>query len=327
MIWPVGQPRGECLETALRSRQVWLAAAREAGFWLAECGSVFLAHHADELAVLEQFAGQAHESGIDAQLLSREQVLKRSPAANPDGLLGGMWSPTELAVDPREVPGKLAAYLAETRGVAFHFGTAVSAVESGSLTTADGRVFRAERIFVCAGSDLETLFPASFPSSRLKRCKLQMLRTHPQPAGWSLGPHVASGLTLRHYDSFADCAALPALRARFAAEAPELDRYGIHVMASQNALGEVVLGDSHEYEDAIEPFDKDEIDRLMLRELRKVIRLPSWDIAARWHGIYAKTAGGERFSAEPLPGVRLETGVGGAGMTMSFGLAERNLEA
>ena len=34
----------------------------------------------------------------------------------------------------------------------------------------------------------------------------------PQPNGWRLGPHVAGGLTLCHYQAFEACRALPALR-------------------------------------------------------------------------------------------------------------------
>ncbi len=104
---------------------------------------------------------------------------------------------------------------------------------------------------------------------------------------------------------------------------PSLDRYGIHVMASQNDAGEVILGDSHEYGPDIDPFGKAVIDNLILRELRSVICLPSWEIAECWHGVYAKDGARPVFEAEPLPGVHVQTGTGGAGMTMSFGLAER----
>jgi glycine/D-amino acid oxidase-like deaminating enzyme len=94
-------------------------------------------------------------------------------------------------------------------------------------------------------------------------------------------------------------------------------------MASQNDAGEVILGDSHEYDQQIEPFDKTIIDDLMLRELRRIIRLPDWTVAQRWHGTYLKHAGQPIVNANPMPGVWVSTATGGAGMTMSFGLAER----
>jgi glycine/D-amino acid oxidase-like deaminating enzyme len=61
----------------------------------------------------------------------------------------------------------------------------------------------------------------------------------------------------------------------------------------------------------------------MLRELRKFIRLPDWSISQRWNGIYSKHATKAWFEAEPLLNVHICTGLGGAGMTMSFGVAER----
>ena len=154
-----------------------------------------------------------------------------------------------------------------------------------------------------------------------------MMKTRPQPGGWRLGPHVAGGLTLCHYAAFAGCPSLPALRRRFAETMPRYVQYGIHVMASQNDRGEVVIGDSHEYDAAIEPFDKVEIDDLILTYLRKLARLPDWTIAARWHGLYAKHPEKMIVHAEPQPGCTIAVAPGGAGMTLAFGLAEDWWEA
>src|SRR6185436_19400243 len=109
--------------------------------------------------------------------------------------------------------------------------------------------------------------------------KLQMQRTVTQPEGWSLGPALAGGLTMRFYKSFAECPALAALRHRVAEEMPEYDRYEIHVMASETADGAITIGDSHEYSLAVDVFNKTEIDRLILDYLAQFARLPRMEIA------------------------------------------------
>lgn len=326
MVWPIGQPPGESHALALRSRESWLELARAAGLWVHPCGSIHLAHRPDEWEVLQEFQERAPALGYDCKLLSQAEVLRQTPAANPEGLLGGLQSLTELCVNPRKAVRMLPDWLSRRFGVQFHFGTTIIDLDDGWVRSSDGKSWDLDRVIVCGGADFETLFPEVFRESGLKRCKLQMLGTIPQPGTWKLGPHLASGLTLRHYASFEVCAALPSLRQRIASETPELDQFGIHVMASQNDEGAMILGDSHEYDSAIEPFDKLEIDRLILRELQKVIRLPDWEIAERWQGVYAKNPAGPIFEAEPLPGVFIRTGTGGSGMTLAFGLAEQAWE-
>lgn len=327
MIWPIGQPPGELYRIALDSRRRWLELSKSAGVWVNRCGALHLAYRPDELAVLQEFAAAAADLGVACRLISAREVIDRSAGANPQGLLGGLLSTTELCVNPRRAIAQTAAWLAEHLDVAFQFSTWVSGVQPGELLTACGRHQRFDQIIVCSGVDARALFPAAVQASQLRLCKLQMLCTDEQPQRWRLGPHLAGGLTLRHYANFAICPSLPALKQRIAEETPELDRYGIHVMASQNERGQVILGDSHEYDESIEPFDKEIIDRLMLSQLQRILRLPRWSIAQRWHGVYAKAAEGPLLRAEPQPGVHLRSGTGGAGMTMAFGLAEADWDA
>jgi FAD dependent oxidoreductase TIGR03364 len=328
MIWPIGQPAGELHDIALVSRERWLALAEATSVWVNRCGSIHLAHRPDEWAVLQEFATRAGPLGYECSLLSPAEVLTRSPAARPQGLLGGLYSLVELAVNPRRALAAIPLWLAERYHVRLAFGLNVTAVHPGegaskrpTVFTADGDMCQFDRALVCGGADVPLLFPTEFARAGLRLCKLQMLRTAPQPGSWRIGPHLAGGLTLRHYRNFEVCPALAALKARIAAETPELDRYGIHVMASQNDAGEVILGDSHEYGDAIEPFDKPAIDDLVLRELHHILELRDWNIAERWHGLYAKHPAQAVVELEPFPEIHLCTGTGGAGMTMAFGLA------
>ena len=74
-------------------------------------------------------------------------------------------------------------------------------------------------------------------------------------------------------------------------------------------------------------FNKSAIDELMLAEPRKLIQLPDWNITERWSGIYAKHPHKTWLEADPLRGVKVSTATGGAGMTMSFGLADKLWDA
>jgi FAD dependent oxidoreductase TIGR03364 len=322
MFWPIGQPTSELYRLALRSRAIWNTLARDAGIWLNPCGAVFLAHRDDEFAVLREFAARAADLASPCELLTRDGVLDRASGVNPSGLIGGLWSQTEAGINPRAACEQFASYLARERGVTLHFSTTIVAVQPGCVTAACGERYPCDRVIVCGGADIDTLYPDMLRRAGLKMCKLQMFRTGTQPGAWRLRTHLASGLTLRHYHIFGHCPSLPALRARVAAETPELDRYGIHVMASQNELGEVVLGDSHEYDRDISIFDKAEIDELILRELRKVCDLPDWTVAERWHGIYAKHPSQPYVHLRPADGVEIVTGFGGGGMTLAPGAAE-----
>jgi FAD dependent oxidoreductase TIGR03364 len=323
MIWVIGQP--DSMQTiAMNSRARWLEAAQQAGFWIAQCGSLHLAHHDDEWQVLGEYLAEHRDGprGAHLRLLNRQETLAKTPAANPSGLRGSLWSNTECCVDPTSAVRAMPAWLHREYGIEFHFSTAVNHVESGQLRTADGQLRSYDQIVICSGDDFATLFPSIYQGVPIRPCKLHMMRTVQQPDNWRIGPHLAGGLTLRHYPNFNGCPTLAALQQRIAATAPELDQLGIHVMASQNHLGQVVLGDSHQYGDQVEPFDTVDIDSFILRELEKIIDLPSWEMQARWHGVYAKYTGSLVFEQLVAPGVRVFTGLGGNGMTLSFGLAE-----
>jgi FAD dependent oxidoreductase TIGR03364 len=325
MLWPIGQPAGERLELALRSRGQWLDALGAAGIWHDRCGSMHLAYHDDEAAVLEEFASAAPAAGFDCRLEGPDEISRRVRGVKTDGLRRGLWSPVEVCVDPPRVIAGLANWLEEAKGVEFEFGRTVTSVENGELR-AGRTTWRADRVVIASGDDIQTLFPEDYAALGLIACKLQMMRTAPAGDGYRVGPMLAAGLTLRHYPSFAACPSLPRLRERLDLGLAEYGRLGIHVLVSQNGEGEIVLGDSHEYGEEIGPFDQARIDDLVLAYLGTFLELPAVPIARRWHGIYLKHPEKPWLIESPAEGVRLVTGVGGAGMTLSFGIAERVIE-
>jgi FAD dependent oxidoreductase TIGR03364 len=323
MIWPIGQPSGEMHRMALRSREIWLEVLQAARLPYLPTGSLHVAYHDDEVEVLKEFADIAPRSGYECEWLDAAGVLERSIAVQPQGLKGGLWSATELTVDPRLVVARLPEYLTEL-GVAVHFGNAVTHIELPWIETGAGS-HEADVAIVCSGDDFETLFPDIFRASGLTRCKLQMMRTAPQHVGWALGPALAAGLTLRFYKAFQMCSTLRKLKERVAREKPEYEKYLIHVLVSQTADGAITLGDSHEYDECVDIFDKPEIDELILREAQTFLRLPNFRVAERWHGVYSTHPEKPFFEAEPAERVHIVTAPGGSGMTLSFGLAERTI--
>lgn len=324
MVWPIGQPAGTLHTRALKSREIWLEIAPQAGFAVDPCGSLHLAYRPDELAVLEEFVETTQSAQSAIRLLTPEQVVAKSPAVKPEGLLGGLWSASEVIIDPREAIQKLPHFLAEHYGVEFRFGTVVTEVLPPNLV-AGGEQWRCDRIVICSGTDFETLYPSLLVASGLTKVKLQMMRTAPQPNHFKVGAAICGGLTLTHYTAFAHCPSLAALKARIEQETPHFPRWGIHVMMSQNASGELIIGDSHEYGLNPEPFDRAAINHYILDYLRQLVQVPALDIAAAWHGVYAKLPGKTEFVASPEPGVTVVNALSGAGMTLSFGLAEETM--
>ncbi len=323
MIWPIGQPAGKLYERATRSRNIWKGIGEEGCYWHEQAGSLHLAYQPDEWLVLQELAEIFRSEGRPVRLLDRQTVSDLSPAAVTDGLMGGMYSADELIVDPREAIAALPGWLSARFAVEFHWGKCVSYVTEQMICVGNDEKYEADLVFICSGADLETLYPEHFSRLPVTKCKLQMMRLSPQPGGWRIGPALCGGLSLIHYQSFKAAGSLPALRQRYAREMAGYLEWGIHVMVSQNGKGELTVGDSHEYGLTHDPFDKEFIYRMIQDYLRRFARVRDWRVTATWNGVYAKSTNGDTdLFFSPEQGVYVINGLSGAGMTLSFGLAE-----
>jgi len=321
MIWPIGQPDGPLYERAIRSREIWRELSADADIWHHPNGSLHLAYHSDELQVLEEFEARSKDYR-GCSMLSPAEALAKSEAVNPQGLKGALWSESEMIIESRQAVAQVASYLEEKHGVEFIWNTAITRVAYPSVF-AGNKQWQADKIFVCNGADFETLYPEVFQSIPITKCKLQMMRLAAQPGRWRIGPSLCGGLTLAHYAAFRSSPSLDALKKRYAAEFPEYVQWGIHVMVSQNEEGALTVGDTHEYGLAHDPFDREQLNTLVLDYLKTFARFKSWERIQTWNGQYAKmTNGATEFIHSPEPGVTIINATSGAGMTLSFGLAE-----
>ncbi|WP_025764942.1 TIGR03364 family FAD-dependent oxidoreductase [Dyadobacter tibetensis] len=321
MLWPIGQPEGVLYSRAIRAQAIWKELLVEAGIWHHQAGSLHMAYQADELMVMEEFVAASSQSR-SLSILSKEQTLAKSKAVRAEGLLGALYSSDEMIVDPREAIATIPLFLAEKYGVTFHWDLAATQVDYPAVV-AGGKRWSADEIYICSGADFETLYPTLFAEAPLTKCKLQMLRFESQPNDWKIGPSLCGGLSLTHYEGFKVAPSLVALKERYAAQYPEHIQWGIHVMASQNGLGEITIGDSHEYGLTFDPFDREIVNRLILDYLNSFAHFKSTRVSQTWNGIYPKmTNGATELVMSPVQGVTIINGLGGAGMTLSFGLCE-----
>lgn len=326
MLWPVGQPDGNLYNRSVRTKEIWVDYLETAKIPYNACGSLHLAYSTEEMNVVEDIAQFFQSKNRPVSVINKETVLSQYNGINENGLLGALRSEDEIIIDPREGIKHLPAYLTQKYGVTFIWGTAITAVTSHTAFAGKTK-YEADIVCVCSGQDFETLYPDQFKAQPIIKTKLQMMRFKHQDPNFKIGASVCGGLSLLHYKSFTASSALTKLRLKIEEEIPEYLKYGIHVMVSQNNNGELTVGDSHEYALDFEPFDKIEINEMILAYLKKFMHIDQWKMTQSWNGIYPiMTNGAAELFLNPEPGVYILNGIGGHGMTMSFGFAEEMIE-
>jgi D-hydroxyproline dehydrogenase subunit beta len=311
---------GEAYTYGAHARGVWLRLASAAGFGARESGTVVVARAAEELACLEELA--AIRGRDEVQLLSAGQVRDRVPVA-PDGLLGGAFLPRDIRVEQRAAAPAVADWLGRQPGVQVLWGTAVTGVDEGVVHTARGDV-HGDRVVVCVGHDLDRLSPAVTERAGMTRCVLQMLQVRPARAV-HVDPAVLTGTSMLRYPAFAATRGAQALRARLAAERPELLDAVVNHMLTQLPGGDLTIGDTHAYSGTPEPWSDELLDELLLAETRSLLDVGELRVVRRWRGVYA-SAPDPFLVAELAPGVTAVSVTSGIGMTTAFGLAPAVLD-
>ncbi|MET4619002.1 FAD dependent oxidoreductase TIGR03364 [Arthrobacter sp. 2762] len=313
---------GKYLDTAYRSREGWLAAAKAVGFWSPEAGAVVVARSASELAVLEQLSDKRGPENVE--LLTAEHVASRLSSGHSvdPAIVGGAFLPADLRVDPRTAAPDIAAWLQNQPGVQINWGTTVKDIGNGAVATTRGD-FQADKVLVCVGHDLDYLFPEVTARYQVQQCALQMAMA-PAPAGYTLDSAVLTGTSMTRYDGFTTMPAGEEVRQEIFGHSPELIDMGANVMFTRRPDGTLLLGDSHVYGQTIGPFQDEWMTSRLVGEIERVLGT-SLTVTQRWQGIYASS---------PLTSLLVEdinttttaiTVTSGIGMTLSFGIAAETI--
>lgn len=318
-----GQGAGDTWRRARRSREVWDTVAPQAGIDVLHRGLYVRAQRPLARAVLEAF--MRTEMGDGCELLTPAEAALRAPALQLDDAQAVLYSPHDLRVESRSAIGLLARWLARQHGVVFRFGEAVLEVATPRVRTSRA-VLHAERVAVCTNADLHGLFADRLASQNLRLCQLQMLRVMPQ-AGFRLPASVMGDLSLVRYHGYSQLPESAALLAQLQREEAESLAHGIHLIVVQSADGSLVVGDSHHYGAAMEPFAQEHVNALILRHLHETLKLEQAAVTERWVGTYPSSATHDCLIDAPDDATRLVLVTSGTGASTAFCIAEEVFES
>jgi FAD dependent oxidoreductase TIGR03364 len=318
-ITVTGQQAGACWQRAMRSRDIWADVAPKAGIAIEHEGLCVVARRPEAKHVLEAFLET--EMGRACRMLTAHQAATHVPSLRDGAAEAVLWSPHDLRVESRAAIPKLAHWLEEACGVTFLRGALVKDVSPPEIETTRGPV-HAEAVIVCPGTDFLTLFPERIAAYGVTTCKLHMLRVDPASAAPALNSAVMSDLGLVRYLGYADLPEAAALKQRLQAEQASALEHGVHLIAVRSQDGSLVVGDSHHYGDAADPFAPAFVDDIIMDEFDAVLDLKARRILERWVGYYASAPDRLMFCDAPRDDVRIVVVTSGTGASTSFGIAE-----
>ena len=328
LIWVSGRAAGPELELALRARQLWEDIGRSTpavGF--RPDGSITVARHPSELAVIAEAAAQPDAKLRGFELLEPADVRTANPAIRGD-VVGGLLCRNDAVVEPGLVLGALRATLEASGRYTWLPNRQVIDVETnhtGTPVAIDhlGRRHEASAVILCLGDRLSGLsgrVGLALSTAPLRRCRLQMMQT--APLDERLTTAIADADSMRYYPAF-DLAS----RADLPEPSPTTTEWGMQLLLVQRATGGLTIGDTHTYD---EPFDF-AVDEHLYDDLRVraevVLGRPLPAVVRRWAGVYTGVTDDRIYYREsPEAGVTVVTGPAGRGMTLSPAIAEETWE-
>jgi len=318
---------GELLELATAAREGWLRHSRLAGFFSVESGGLVVARNSQEVAVLEELS--ASRGADQVKLINAAAVREQLSGSGDAAILAGALLRNDIRVDPREAVAKLAAWLAKQPRVSFNWRTAYLGTDDDGAQLSTVRTsrgsFRASRVIVCVGHDLDYLYPKLAESLEVKRCALQMALVRP-PSSLRIAPAVLTGTSMLRYPAFAETKAAGELKKELAARSPELLAIDANLMLTQRPDGTLLIGDSHHTEATVDPFLSEQTQDTLLSAAAHLLGAGNFQVLQRWQGVYASSPQQSFLIKDVQPNVTAVSVTSGIGMTISFGLARRTFD-
>ena len=331
-VVPSGMSRGKWQQYGRRSLEIYKELQSGFDISVRQHGSVYLASDETELTLINELHDINRTDGYSSTLLTIADGLQKYPGLKKSYCKGALFFPEEITIEPDKMIHRVIAYMQEQMLLTYRPSTLVTGCDfvNGQCMVEDnlGNTYTSDKVIICNGRDFRNLYPQVFYDSDIEVSKLQMMRTMPQP-DYRLKGSVLTGLSIRRYESFHECASFAALKADDIAD--NCKKWGIHILFKQATDGSIIIGDSHEYaaareQDRLGFAVNQEINRIIIEEARRIFDLPDWTMQSYWNGYYAQSKSHDIFKKEVATNIHIITAIGGKGMTASAGLAEESIK-
>jgi FAD dependent oxidoreductase TIGR03364 len=296
-----GLTTGDALDAAALGRERWLELAQLAGITVDAGGTLIVAHHHDELALMEAAAA---EPARNARMRSAKKIGKLAPIP-VDGVLGGFHAKHDLRIDARAAPAALARLLAKDPSARVEWGAHVHDIEPGIVHAGALRVCAAA-IVVCAGAHGRTLPASIWPPERgLKLRETQMLRLAP-PTGRRYRQTLMTGMSLLEQPGLWKQDGIERLRKRLELENPELIERGVSVAVTQLHNGGLIVGSTATYADVAKLYSRERLDDLMLTQAEALLGV-GLNVRQRWRStsVGLESSRADVLVSRPMAAVRV----------------------
>lgn len=317
----------------IKSTELYKKIQSEVDISIAQNGSIYIASNEEELTLIDELHQINKENSYYSEMLTQKQCLSKYPNLKTSYCKGGLYFPQEVSVNPRLMVHRLQSFLQKKSNYTYLPNTQIQHIEQLTnqveLIDNSGNKTMSSAVIVCSGSEFKALYSEMFKESPLELVKLQMMRLCKQPKIKLYG-NILTGLTIRRYESFAECPSFNEIKAKEDQQSFH-KQWGIHILFKQESDGSIIIGDSHEYFDVknsatLHIDNRQDINEYFINEAKKIMNLDSWAIDCIWNGYYSQTKQKDIFIHNVSNNIQIITGIGGKGMTSSAGFAFHNLK-
>jgi len=319
LIWVSGRLAGAELELSLRARELWSVIGSKTNVGFRANGSLTIAQTESEFAVINEAASMPDANKRGFRVLNLEETRSIEPQLLGN-FVGSLQCLTDAVVEPNLVLNGLRVFLNKFPN--YNWIPEVEVIDflhndqGNHLLDNSKKKYSGDYIVICPGAKFDGFLKEHLAGTPLRKVRLQMAAT--APINSRISHSIADADSLRYYPAFKDVN-----KKEMQPQSKIAAKYNMQLLAVQRLSGSLTIGDTHEYEEPFAHEVSEEPYVHLSKVLSNILGQPAPQIVSRWDGVYSQSTNEDIFFTKQIaPGVKIVTGAGGRGNTLSPAIAE-----